>query len=174
MTRLRVFLAGLLVVACAPSVMAYSAVVGIDFLLAESELVVVADVISVVESGTEPQRQRLATARVVESWKGPADRAQLIKFIASPGWFMCDTSDARVGERVVLFLKQEDHEAHPRIAHFGLGRMPVVTIDGTSVAKIYAVTFPPSVPVRRNGNFPMPDGVDLARLKSFVEAAVSR
>lgn len=174
MTRWRAVLAVLLVIGYAPAALPYSAMVEIEVLVAGSELIVLADVLAVVESGAGPQRQRVATARVVESWKGSADRAQIIKFIASRGWFMCDTSNARVGERVALFLSQKTGEAHPRIAHFGRGRMPVVTIDGASVAEIYEVTFPSSVPVRRSGTKPMRDGVDLGRLKAFIEAAVSR
>ena len=156
----------------APAAVAYSAIVSIDDLVAESHLVVVGDVISVVESGSGPPRQSVATLRVVETWMGA--RSSELQFIASPGWFSCDTSRARKGERVVLFLSRDPGESLPRIAHFGRGRMPIGKIGAATCAMIYEVTFARSIPVMKQPAYPHAEGVVLSQLKAFVQRHVSR
>lgn len=165
---LRILAVSLLVTGYVPAVTAYSAVVSVHRLLNESQLVVLAEVVSVVESGEGAQRQHVATARVLEFWKGRTAAKQL-EFIASPGWFACDTSTAHAGETVILFLSQAPGESRPRIAHFGRGRLPVSTIDGAKVAFIYELRFPPSVPVRRHAGHSGGESVGVASLKSFVQ-----
>jgi hypothetical protein len=166
--QLRVVSAGLLLLAFSPRLSAYSAVVGVNELVSESQLVVLAEVASVVDAGVAPRQYRLATARVLETWKGTIhDRS--IQFIASPGWFMCDTSDARAGEKVILFLKKESGESHPRIAHFGRGRMRVGLVGGSEVALIYEVTFPTAIAVHKERTYPFRESVGLEAIKSFVK-----
>ncbi len=158
---LRAGVIGVLVVATASRLEAYSAVVSVEALFEEAHTVVVGEVVSVQESGVAPERGRVATVRVLETWKGPV-RSE-VQYTVSPGWFLCDTSDARKGEKVVLFLTKD------RIAHFGRGRMPIGAIGGTEVAFIHEVTFPASLPVRRQQAYPMREGVSLGLLRSFIQ-----
>jgi hypothetical protein len=69
----------------------------IEMLTKASALIVVARV-----EGVELERgQIVATARVLEAWKGaPGGK---VRYRASKAW-VCDASDAVVGETVVLFL----------------------------------------------------------------------
>ena len=63
----------------------------------------------------------VATA-VVETWKGSELRE--VRYYASPSW-TCDTSFAKKGERVVLFLTKQKDSKLLRITHSGRGRMPM-------------------------------------------------
>jgi hypothetical protein len=164
----RVISVGLLLLAFSSRLNAYSAIVGINQLVSESELVVLAEVVAVVHVDVGPQKYRVATARVLERWKGTVE-GQQVKFIVSPSWFACDTSDARVCEKVILFLGQESGEPYPRIAHFGRGRMPVKLVGGSGLAFIYEVTFPSPISIHRESAYPMRESVDLEAIKSFVK-----
>jgi hypothetical protein len=63
---------------------------------------------------------RIATARVLESWKGPQVRE--VYFWASP-MEMCDIAHAEKGEEVILFLERSTFGPIMRIGHVGRGRM---------------------------------------------------
>lgn len=66
--------------------------------------------------------RRVATARVLEVWKGTAgDRVQ---FRASKSW-TCDVSTAVVGETVILFLTNAENPTLMSISYSGIGRLPV-------------------------------------------------
>ena len=124
----------------APSAFAYSAVINIADLIAMSDVVVLAevfDVRSVRESGMEVT---MAMADVRATWKGRVD-GSTVEYVASPGWFLCDTSDAKSGETVLLFLKKDPADGRLHIARYGRGRMPV--IDGARPqVRPYEVIFP--------------------------------
>jgi hypothetical protein len=150
----------------------YSAVVSAEKLLAEAQLVVLADVVSVTVVRDSGTMSHLATARVLETWKGPSRTT--IRYLGSPTWYSCDTSDAGAGERVVLFLSQVKGEAYPRITHFGRGRLPVHTLTGTEVATVYEVVFPRSIPVTRQREYGGTQTVMLRALRTFVRARSTR
>lgn len=162
---------GLLFLGFAHGAMAFSANVDIDALIANADFIFVGEILAVTDGSAQAGEPRIATVRVIDSWKGTPGRE--LKFIASPGWFACDTSNARKGERVVLFLRKERNERQPRIAHFGRGRMPVGRIDETSVAFVYEVTFPKSISVHREKKFPSRAGVSLATLEEYVHKNAS-
>jgi hypothetical protein len=97
-------------------------------LSAESDLIVVARVTKVQDGPAEVQpagdefpRVKIATAEVMETWKGSSGRE--IRFIASPTK-QCDIASAETGERVVLFLKGSKDSPYS-IAWVGRGRMPL-------------------------------------------------
>ena len=48
---------------------------------------------------------KIATARVLEAWKGYPGHE--VRYLGSSTW-VCDISDAKVGERVVLFLTRPE------------------------------------------------------------------
>ncbi len=77
------------------------------------------DASSVRETG---RGMRIATARVVEVWKGTA--GERVQFRASPSW-ACDDSTAVVGETVILFLNNESNNSVMSIAYNGVGRLPI-------------------------------------------------
>lgn len=67
--------------------------------------------------------KRVATARVLEVWKGSA--GETVQFRASKSW-TCDVSTAVVGETIVLFLTDDPKDsAVMAIAFNGIGRLPV-------------------------------------------------
>jgi hypothetical protein len=69
-------------------------------------------------------KKRVATARVLEVWKGTA-AGETVKFRASKSW-TCDVSTAVVGETVVLFLTDDAKDpAVMAIAFNGIGRLPL-------------------------------------------------
>lgn len=78
-------------------------------------------------TGIQPigSEKRVATARLMEVWKGNAREGETVKFRASKSW-TCDTSTAIKGETVVLFLADDPKDAsHLEIASNGIGRLPV-------------------------------------------------
>jgi hypothetical protein len=81
---------------------------------------------------------KIATARVLEAWKG--NTGHEVRYLASSTW-ICDISDAKVGERVVLFLMRPKDwpKAWPFrvIAHAGMGRMPIRDVEGKAFATIW-------------------------------------
>lgn len=102
-------------------------------LIAHSDLIVVVTVTKIepapdiAEHVAAPFRPvKVATARVVETWKGAAVRE--VRFVASPTW-TCDTADAREGEKLVLFLDRHGN-APTTIAHAGRGGMSIRDVEG--------------------------------------------
>ncbi len=77
---------------------------------------------------------KIATARVLEVWKGNA--GQEVRYLASPIW-LCDISEAKIGERVVLVLTKPPDWPFRAIAHSGRGRMPIRDVNSKSYATIY-------------------------------------
>ena len=84
-----------------------------------ANLIIVAQVEEVV---TETSERRMATARVLEAWKGTA--GERVQFRASKSW-TCDVSTAVVGETVILFLTDGENPPVMSIAYSGIGRLPV-------------------------------------------------
>jgi hypothetical protein len=110
-------------------------------LVAESDLIVVGAVTRVeaapvdfmdVEKHLRPVK--IATARVVETWKGAV--VQEVRFVASPTW-TCDVTSAKEGEKLVLFLHRQANSPIMFVAHAGRGGMrlhdvkdkPYATVD---------------------------------------------
>jgi hypothetical protein len=96
-------------------------------LVARSDLIVTVKVTKIepgpntlhkIDPGMPPLK--IATAEVLETWKGKPLRE--VRFVASPTW-MCDTSHAEVGERLVVFLGKETDSHIWWITHAGRGRM---------------------------------------------------
>ncbi|QEH35555.1 hypothetical protein OJF2_41080 [Aquisphaera giovannonii] len=115
----------------------------IESLATNSELIVVAKVTKIEDAPASLERDdpsmpplKVATARVLETWKGGPVRE--VRYIASPDW-TCDTSHADEGERVVLFLSYE-HWRKDRtffsITHAGRGRMPIREVEGKRYAAV--------------------------------------
>jgi hypothetical protein len=77
---------------------------------------------------------KIATARVLEVWKG--NTGHEVRYLASSTW-ICDISDAKVGERVVLFLMRPKDWPFMMIAHAGTGRMPIRDVEGKAFATIW-------------------------------------
>ena len=78
---------------------------------------------------------KVATARVLEVWKGNAGHE--VRYVASSTW-TCDISEAKVGERVVLFLMKPKDWPFMLIEHSGRGRMPIRDVEGKLYATIWA------------------------------------
>jgi hypothetical protein len=146
-------------------------------LVAQSDVIVLVTV-SKVEDGpagikTEDDRffprVRVATAQVIETWKGTPLRE--VRYVASPLW-TCDISNAERGERVVLFLERRKDSPIMMIAHSGRGRMPLRRIEGTSYATIWSddvqlpngtVTIPGPEP-----RYSFIRSIELSKLKELV------
>jgi hypothetical protein len=103
-------------------------------LAAKSDLIVIATVTK-IEDGPEGLGRvdpgmpalKVATAQVNETWKGkPVGE---IRYVASPSW-VCDTSVARKGEVVVLFLEKVKDSPIMTITHAGRGRLPRHDVKG--------------------------------------------
>jgi hypothetical protein len=108
-------------------------------LAARSDLIVFARVTKIEAgpngvrpAGDESRPVKVATAQVIETWKG--DEVREVRYIASPTW-ACDTASAAVGERVVLFLEGSREKSYS-IAHAGRGRMPIHELNDTRYAEL--------------------------------------
>src|SRR5262249_53707456 len=112
-------------------------------LVAQSDLIILAKVSKIEDGPAEIKTQddrvfprvKVATAQVIETWKGTPLRE--VRFVASPLW-TCDISDAEEGERVVLFLESRKGSPIPTIAHSGRGRMPLREVKGKLYATIWS------------------------------------
>jgi hypothetical protein len=106
-----------------------------------SDVIVLAKVESV--TGQPAEEGRRATAQVLEAWKG--EKVERVEYLASPT-FACDIADAKVGERVLLFLEREEDTGWV-IAWAGRGRMPLISRDGKEYASAFGdVIFPEGTP----------------------------
>lgn len=140
-------------------------------------LVVAADAIvvaTVTDVSEDHAGTKLATATVEEALKGPAHRA--VRFIASPSW-LCDSADAVIGERVLLFLVRDDH-GELVIAHSGRGRMPIRQEKGVELATIWTsdILLPANFPTFAG---PDPDAeyiqsVELSRMRHLILSTLAR
>ena len=114
--------------------------IDLETLVAQSDAIVVAVVkdvrkmpISVQHPDVEFPPIELATAKVVETWKGAA--VSEVRFLASPTR-MCDISSAAKGETVVLFLQGQRTSEIMRISHFGRGKMDLSEFEGKQSADL--------------------------------------
>lgn len=112
------FLSAVLLTLSSPAC-AYVDAASLESVIAASDAIVVARVEKIT---TRSDESREATAKVLETWKGPVRDS--VRFLASPSW-NCDVADAKQGELVVLFLERSDEGPVRSIAHAGRGRMPV-------------------------------------------------
>jgi hypothetical protein len=117
----------------------------LEALAKDAQIIVVAYIEEVV--GEQPENttntsgvraitweRRVATARVLETWKGTA--GEKVQFRASKSW-TCDVSTAVIGETVVLFLVDDPKDSVMAIAYSGIGRLPVENNDGNSRVLLY-------------------------------------
>jgi hypothetical protein len=174
--------------------------VAFEDLANRSELIVVARV-SKVEDGPQSLKRmdesmpplKVATAQVTATWKGaPVGE---VRYVASRSW-VCDTSHAEKGERVVLFLERRNDSDYWSITHVGRGRMPlrevgaktfaalqreVILPKGTptlSEKKTLQVTLPPTEPGKQYpGTFTLPytaTSIELGVLRGLVRSSGRR
>jgi hypothetical protein len=86
-------------------------------------------------AGDEYPAVKVASAEVIEIWKGPITRE--VRYVASPTRY-CDIASARVGERVVLFLEKRKESGIMMVAHLGRGGMPLREVEGKSYATLWS------------------------------------
>ncbi len=110
-------------------------------LVVRSDVIVLAKVLTVEDGPTDIKAEsdrfppvKVATAQVIETWKGSAARD--VRYVASP-LQTCDISDAKKGERVVLFLKNRNGSPILMIAHLGRGGMPLREVGGKTYATLW-------------------------------------
>ena len=132
-------------------------------LAAQSDLIVVARVTKVEDGPAELQPAghefpavKVATAQVIETWKG--DKVREIRYIASPTR-PCDIASAEKGERVVLFLEGSKDSPYS-IAHVGRGWMPIHDANDNRYATLAdEVILPkgtPTIPRAKTSRFVLP------------------
>ncbi len=106
----------------------------LEMLTRSASLIVVAEVENVTEKGGV----RIATARIIDVWKGRA--TGIVQFRASRSW-TCDVSNAIPGETVVLFLVGDAQTEVTAIAYSGIGRLPVVNARDMQTVNLYSGLF---------------------------------
>jgi len=79
--------------------------------------------------------RRVATARVLDVWRGTA--GEKVQFRASKSW-TCDVSTAVVGETVILFLVDDPKDSVMAIAYSGIGRLPVENNNDNPIVLLYS------------------------------------
>ncbi len=143
-------------------------------LAARSDRIVVARVIKVEDgpaqfqrSGSEFPPVKVATAEVLETWKG--DPVKEVRYIATPTQ-PCDTASAEKGERVVLFLERSK-DSPDLIAHIGCGRMLIENVEDRKYAVVPdEVKLPGGMPTISRK--PTERAVELDALRTLVKQAV--
>lgn len=145
-------------------------------LVASSDLIVLAKVLKVEDGPTDIKAEsdgfppvKVATAQVVETWKGSPVRE--VRYVASPLW-TCDIADGEKGEQVVLFLESRRSSGIMMIAHSGRGRMRLREVEGKTHATLWTddVLLPKGTPT-----IPGPEpkysfirSVELSKLRELV------
>jgi hypothetical protein len=114
------FLSFAVIVLFATSSFAETPLLTVSELYHEADLVCVATVEQVQEEGPN-SKARFANAQILETWKGP--KMKTVKFRAYPAW-QCDSSDAKKGETVLLFLNKTDSKVY-EIVNSGQGNWPI-------------------------------------------------
>ncbi len=138
-------------------------------LAADSDIVVVAHVDSIA---TNDAGERLATATVVERWKNSLfGCGSTVVFRASPTW-LCDSSNAELGETDLLFLGSSDlHFVRP-ISNSGQGRFPIRTQGPRREVdvSVHEIRLLPELPIDDSFEPPSPSirRIDLAVLKDLL------
>lgn len=128
-------------------------------------------VIAQVEEVKQQPDMLVATARVLEVWKGTSP--EKLYFRASRSW-VCDSSHAVVGETVVLFLGG-DPRAVMGISYSGMGRLPVSNADGRQMVGLYGDRLPKELERQINVAPESPGGmVELNILKRYVQQLAER
>ena len=143
----------------------------LDQLARESAIIVVAKVKSV----SHPLiGKRYAKAEVVDVWKG--DQKERVEFLASHTW-TCGISEARKGERVLLFLSKGGKSRSYEIAHSGRGRMPLRTVNSKEFASFWPdIRLPKGTPTI-DGPRPERDfirSVEVAILRDLVNKVLQK
>jgi hypothetical protein len=150
---LRNLLATVIVAMFSSPAMASVESISLEKLVKDSDLIVIASVTKVedapigLEYGPDREPSKVATARILEVWKGKP--APEVRYMASRSW-VCDTAEAKVGERVVLFLSRSKSKDLPFmiIEHSGRGRMPLRDVGAVEYAELPDdVGFPKGTPV---------------------------
>lgn len=106
----------------------------LEALTRSASLIVVAQVENVTKKGDVS----VATARVIDVWKGQS--TEIVQFRASKSW-VCDISTAIPGEIVVLFLADVGQTDVKAIAYSGIGRLPVNDAEGRQTVELYSSLF---------------------------------
>lgn len=151
----------------------FAKVASIQFpdLVANSDLIVVAKVESV---SSRLLGKKYAKARIAEIWKGA--KMERVEFLASPTW-MCDISEAKKGETVLLFLTKGGESRSYVTAHSGRGRLPLRTVDGKSYATFWRDVILPKGTPTIDGPEPKWSfirSVELSLLRDLVKKAIEK
>ena len=132
---IHVWLVGLAITLFSPeATVSRSVMPTLEMLTRTANLIVVAQVENVTKKGDV----RIATARVIDVWKGRS--AGIVQFRASKSW-RCDVSEATPGEVVVLFLAGDAQAVVTAIAYSGIGRLPVNKAEGKQTVMLYGSLF---------------------------------
>lgn len=116
----------------------------IEELIQSSDAVVIATVTQVSEASPSAAGIRFASAETKRTLKGPL--LGTVRFRASKEW-VCDISDAQIGETVLLFLVGPT-DGNFGIALAGRGYMPLRTVHGKKYATLWDdVRLPRDAPV---------------------------
>lgn len=149
-------------------------------LVASSDIIVIAEVLRV--EGAPPGLKvappdkrmpavRIATAKVLETWKGPVEKE--VRFFASP-LAQCDVSTADKGQRMVLCLGREAESGIMRISHGGRGGMPLRAVGNKLCATIDSFTVELPAGTRTipgpEPQFSFMRSIELSKLKELVRA----
>jgi len=132
---IQVWLVGLALTLFSPeTTLSRSVMPTLEGLTRTASLIVVAQ----VENVTEKDGVKVATARVIDVWKGRSEGT--VQFRASRSW-TCDASTAIPGETVVLFLAGDAQTDVMAIAYSGIGRLRVNDADGMQTVMLYSSLF---------------------------------
>jgi hypothetical protein len=116
----------------------------VEDLIRSSDEIIVATIAEVSEPSALNGGVRIATAKIVSVLKG--EHLRTLQFRASPGW-MCDITDAKTGDAVLLFLSGSFNGAFG-VALAGRGYMPLRRVDGKQYATLWDdVVLPEGAPV---------------------------
>lgn len=132
---IQVWLVAVAITLCSPKVTLSRAIMPtFEMLTRTASLIVVAQVENVTEKGGIS----VATARVIDVWKGRSE--ETVQFRASKSW-TCDVSKAIPGETVVLFLASDAQTGVTAIVYSGIGRLPVNNVEGNQTVTVYGSLF---------------------------------
>lgn len=119
-------------IALTTSASAKLAAFGLDEMIRKADIIVVGKVEAVSPKSGAP---RNATVQVTEVLKGAPGEKVLLNVRRT---WPCDVSEAKAGERILLFVQHDQEKGQNLIYASGRGRMPIDEVDGKTYATFWS------------------------------------
>jgi len=156
------FVTTVLLLQCIPEADAKLGSFTLETMIGESDSIVIGFVRSVT---ADENGSIVATIKINKTLKG--DTANELVISVDRSW-TCDISEAKAGERILLFIFSDKKTGKNRISESGRGRMPIDSVDGKEYATFWREVIMPQGVEIIPGPEPMYKFIQRARLSDLL------